>query len=81
MNKKRDPRQAFIFYPGKYYVKYRPNEDLRYPGGDSMCMTKNTAKEYAKMFDGTVHRHPAYPTMWEKIKRIMKYLIGERNEK
>ena len=59
-------RQAFIFYPGKYYVQYTPNAAHPEPHR-SMCMRKGTAKDYADIFGGTVHRDPAFPTITETL--------------
>jgi hypothetical protein len=60
------PHQAFALYPGKYYVQYFPNSMHPKPHR-SMCMQKGTAKKYADIFGGTVHRDPAFPTITETL--------------
>ena len=50
------PVQAFTQSMwGEYFVRYND-------GYDSACMPKSTANDYAKMFGGTVHRHPYFLT-------------------
>jgi len=60
------PQQAFILYPGKYYVQYTPRRSHPEPHR-SMCMRYGTAKEYAEIFGGTVHRDPAFPTITQTL--------------
>lgn len=55
-------QQAFIFSPGKHYVEYSDGER-------SMCMTRGTARSYARMFGGKAHRHPDFPTLWQRLRR------------
>jgi len=60
------PSQAFIFYPGKYYVQYTTSKAMPEPHR-SMCMRYGTAKDYAEIFGGTVHRDPAFPTLTQRL--------------
>ena len=60
-------RQAFIFHQGKYYVEYPPDELIGFEGANSMCMQYGTACDYASIFGGTVHRHPDFPTLTERL--------------
>lgn len=57
--------QAFIFSPGKYYVEYND-------GNRSVCMPLRNARDYASIFGGTVHRHPDYPTLWQRLQRMFR---------
>ena len=59
-----EPKQAWIFHPGKYYVQYKLGER-------SKCMPKHNAKDYAEIFGGTVHRDPAFPTIYQRIKALL----------
>jgi len=64
-------QQAFLFYQGKYYVEYTPTQD--HPDRmRSRCMPYRTAKEYAEIFGGTVHRDPRFPTLFQRIMRLFK---------
>jgi len=66
------PQQAFIFYPGKYYVEYPPDDSVGFEGGPSMCMRYGTAVDYAEIFGGTVHRHPAFPTLIQRLTTLIQ---------
>lgn len=52
--------QAFILHEGKHFVCY-PD------GKHSRVMPKHNAEDYAEIFGGTVQRHPAFPTLWQKL--------------
>ncbi len=62
-------RQAFIWPScrGKHFVIY---DD----GGRTGCMAKSIARDYAGMFGGTVHRHPDYPTVWDRVRALARRL-------
>ena len=69
------PRQAFIFHPGKYYVRYPADDSAGFGGGRSMCMPYSTAKDYAEIFGGTVHRDPRFLTFFQQIQKLFKRRI------
>ena len=69
------PQQAFIFYPGKYYVQYTTCASHPEPHR-SLCMRKGTAKDYAEIFGGTVHRDPYFPTITQRMINAINWMRG-----
>lgn len=53
-------KQAFTSHPGKHYVLYND-------GNKSKVMPKRYAKDYADVLGGVVYRHPAFPTLCQRI--------------